>query len=176
MKRRMILIIVVALAVFSGVNMNTPTLAEDGFYVVAGGGGPKGKVLNTQMLNWYDYDNTLGNSGWSKVTSSSVSYTKISATSKLVITYQDFLTATVLGTGSSQYKIVANDTSADFANSPMIVCSTSTPNSYLAQGIWSNLPKGVVNFDIYHRQFNVTACTRSYYGGGANIVVMEIEP
>jgi hypothetical protein len=176
MKRRMIAIIVVALAVFSWVSMDNPTLADDGFYVVASGGGTKGRVLKTQIFNW-GIDTTTGSVSWERLANpSNWIYTKISATSKLVIAYQDSAAVTLSGTGFSLYQIRVNDLYSDAGlNSNTIACSTSTVNSYSTTGIWSNLPQGEVTLSIWHRQYSCVACTRGSVVIG-NVLVTEIEP
>ena len=65
----------------------------DDFYVIAGGG-TSGKVLKTQVFTSNTTNNTLGTGTWAKLDSPQWTYTKLSATSYLVITYQDSLWCT----------------------------------------------------------------------------------
>lgn len=65
----------------------------DDFYVIAGGG-TSGKVLKTQVFTSYTQDTTLGTDNWAKLSTPQWTYTKLSATSYLIITYQDSLYCT----------------------------------------------------------------------------------
>ena len=65
----------------------------DDFYVVAGGG-PAGKVLKTQVFTSNTTNNTMGTDVWAKLDGPQWTYTKLSATSYLVITYQDSIYCT----------------------------------------------------------------------------------
>ena len=60
----------------------------DDFYVIAGGG-PSGKVLKTQVFTSNTTNTTVGTDTWAKLDDPQWTYTKLSATSYLVITYQD---------------------------------------------------------------------------------------
>ena len=64
--------------------------ADDGFYVIAGGG-RSGKVLKTKVFTSNLQNTTLGTDTWAKLDSPQWTYAKLSSTSYLVITYQDAL-------------------------------------------------------------------------------------
>ena len=68
--------------------------------------GPSGKVLKTQVFTSNTTNNTVGNGTWAKLDSPQWTYTKLSATSYLVITYQDVLGRTG---GFSFYQLRVND-------------------------------------------------------------------
>ncbi len=85
MKRRFLAMVAVGLALCLAA---APAWGDD-FFVVAGGG-TSGKVLKTQVFTSNTTNNTLGSdNAWAKLDSPQWSYTKLSATSYLVITYQD---------------------------------------------------------------------------------------
>jgi hypothetical protein len=141
------------------------------FYVVAGGG-TSGKVLKTQVFTSSTTNDTLGTGTWAKLDSPLWTYTKLSATSYLVITYQD----TINGTGGwSYYQLRVNDQPSvagvygpELGTSSWIIGGTT--------GVWSQLPKGDVNLSIWHRKDSgCTACSQNAPGLTTNVVVMEIE-
>lgn len=60
-------------------------MADDGFYVI-GGGGQAGRILKTQVFTSFSQNLTLGTSSWGKLSSPGWTYNKLSPTSHLVIT------------------------------------------------------------------------------------------
>ena len=85
-KRRFLFVVVLGLALCLA---GAPAWGDD-FYVIAGGG-PSGKVLKTQVFTSSTINDTVGTGDWAKLDSPQWTYTKLSATSYLVITYQDNL-------------------------------------------------------------------------------------
>jgi hypothetical protein len=147
----------------------SPALTEDGFYVIAGGG-KAGKVLKTQVFTNYTQDNTLGTEIYAKLPNPQWTYTKLSDTSYLVITYHDSIWST--GGGYSIYRLVANDIFQE--NDPILM----SPSLWLfpeSTGVWSGLPKGDVNLSIWHFQDGCTACEQCAGTWGTKVIVMEIE-
>jgi hypothetical protein len=132
-----------------------PAGGDDGFYVIAGGG-PSGKVLKTQVLTSTSQNTTVGDNNWAKLSTPQWTYTKLSATSYLVITYQDTLNYNNIS-GSSLYQLRANDQpSVAGQGAAQLICPPKGPNNTLdlscsATGVWSGLPKGDVNLSIWHR-------------------------
>ena len=145
----------------------------DDFYVIAGGG-QAGKVLKTQVFTSKTQNATLGTNVWEKLSDPQWSYTKLSATSYLVITYQDVL-GREPSTGSSVYQFRVNDLpSVAGASAGWVVCKESQ-GWYGVSGVWSGLPKGDVNLSIWHNQSGCTYCTQNLGGFTTNVTVMEIE-
>jgi hypothetical protein len=143
----------------------------DDFYVVAGGGS-SGKVLKTQVFTSNTTNNTLGTEIWEKLSTPQWTYTKLSATSYLVITYQDSIWCSG---GYGSYQVRANDQfNVAGGNAAVLVCN----NTWFYQGttgVWSGLPKGGVNLSIWHWQLGCTACEQNSGGWTTNVTVMEIE-
>lgn len=148
----------------------------DDFYVIAGGG-TSGKVLKTQVFTSSSQNNTLGTQAWAKLDYPQWTYTKLSATSYLVITYQDILDC--MG-GSSFYQLRVNDQpSVAGEGGALLLCSayytdTIAWNACMATGVWQQVPKGEVTLSIWHFQVNCTACTQNR-GITTSVIVMEIE-
>ena len=92
MKRLVILTAVMGLAL----GLAAGSAWGDDFFVVAGGG-PSGKILKTKVLTSTTQNNTVGNAIWAKLPGPNWTYTKLSATSDLVITYQDVLALMATG-------------------------------------------------------------------------------
>jgi hypothetical protein len=137
--------------------------ADEGFYIIAGGR-PSGKALKTQVFTNYTSKNALGTSTWAKLSSPQWTYAKLSATSYLVITYQDNLQC--IG-GFSLYQLRVNDQPAlpkgpTGEPAPLIMCnslfSSQALNSSGCTGVWLGLPRGDVNLSIWQKQFNCTLC------------------
>jgi hypothetical protein len=146
-----------------------PASAED-FFVVAGGG-TSGKVLKTQVFTSHTTNDTLGTSNWEKLDSPQWTYTKLSATSYLVITYQDC----IHGTGGwSYYQLRVND-QPSVAGAWGALLATPSFNIYGTTGVWLGSPKGDVNLSIWHTQSGCTDCAQNYGGFTTNVTVMEIE-
>ncbi len=145
----------------------------DDFYVIAGGG-PSGKVLKTQVFTSNTTNDTLGDVTLAKLDSPQWTYTKLSATSYLVITYQDVLGRTP-DTGVSFYQLRVNDlpSVAGFA-AGWVVCK-EYQGWYGVSGVWQQLPKGDVNLSIWHWQAGCTTCVQNLGTWTTNVTVMEIE-
>jgi hypothetical protein len=166
MRPRFLLMVILGLALCLA---GTPAWG-DGFFVVAGGG-LSGKVLKTQVFTSNVNNTTQGTDVWAKLDSPHWTYTKLSATSYLVITYQDSISGI---DGWSFYQLRANElVSSAGVDGAFLV--TSYWNVYGATGVWPNLPKGAVNLSVWHRQVGCTACQQGAYGGATSVVVMEIE-
>ena len=141
------------------------------FYVVAGGG-TSGKVLKTQVFTSNTTNSTLGTETWATLDAPQWNYTKLSATSYLVITYQDSVYCTG---GYGYYQLRVNDlVSAAGINGALLV-GTAVWNIRGATGVWSGLPKGEVNLSIWHFNSGSTACTQNGAGWTTSVTVMEIE-
>ncbi|MBU4231552.1 MAG: hypothetical protein KKD99_04605 [Proteobacteria bacterium] len=143
----------------------------DDFYVIAGGG-PSGKVLKTQVFTSDTTNNTLGTDTWAKLDSPQWTYTKLSPTSYLVITYQDSISSTG---GWGFYQLRVNDLASVAGINAALLVASPTWNIYGATGVWSGLPKGEVNLSIWHWQSGCSACAQGANGWTTNVVVMEIE-
>jgi hypothetical protein len=143
------------------------------FYVIAGGG-PSGKVLKTQVFTSTSYNGTLGSSVWAKLSHPQWTYTKLSATSYLVITYQDGLYCTGTG-GWGAYQVRVNDQPSVAGVSGAMLVSFNALIHSGATGVWTNLPKGDVNLSIYHMQQGCTECLQNPGMFKTNVTVMEIE-
>jgi hypothetical protein len=171
-KRRFLFVVVLGLALCLA---GAPAWGDD-FYVIAGGG-PSGKVLKTQVFTSSTINDTVGTGDWAKLDSPQWNYIKLSATSYLVITYQDNLQC---AGGFSFYQLRVNDqpnVAGEWA--ALLFCNstgtTQTWNVSGATGVWSGLPKGEVKLSIWHRQSDCTVCTQNAWGWTTNVVVMEIE-
>ena len=142
----------------------------DDFYVIAGGG-QAGKVLKTQVFTSKTQNATLGTNVWEKLSDPQWTYTKLSATSYLVITYQD----SIWNQGSTTfYQLRVNDLVDVAGGVAMLVCNSNW-TWYGAMGVWSGLPKGDVNLSIWHFNSGSSACTQNGAGWTTNVTVMEIE-
>jgi hypothetical protein len=156
--------------------------AGDNFYVIAGGG-PSGKVLKTEVFTSTTTDNTPGTGGWAKLPSPQWTYTKVSPTSYLVITYQDIdgLSTTASSPASNIYQLRVNDQpSVDngaelyyHIDPPGISMGGFTSGS--ATGVWFGVPKGDVILSIWHTAVGCVDCYRNDIGQCTSVIVMEIE-
>jgi hypothetical protein len=162
----------------------------DDFYVIAGGGS-SGKVLKTQVFTSGTARTTIGTSTWAPLDWPLWTYTKMSATSYLVITYQD--TLALNGNGQSYYQLRVDDQpSVAGPNGALLACvptagwwgnNPPTPiiptiGSYSATGVWTGLAKGNHTLSIWHRvtgpgPFN--GCEQNSGGNTTSVIVMEIE-
>jgi hypothetical protein len=150
----------------------SPASTDDGFYVIAAGG-KAGKVLKTQVFTNYNQDNTLGTDTWTKLPSPQWTYTKLSGTSYLVITYQDSIWCTG-NNAFSVYALRVNDLPGLAAQSAVLM----SPSIWIfpeSTGVWSELPKGEVNLSIWHYQSGCTVCQQCAGNWGTKVIVMEIE-
>ena len=173
MKRRFLFMLALGLALCL---TGAPAWGDD-FYVIAGGG-PSGKVLKTQVFTSHTTNTTLGTGTWAKLDSPQWTYTKLSATSYLVITYQDILACTG---GNSFYQLRVNDQpSVAGEGGALLFCSAFNHNynmawnACMATGVWPQVPKGDVTLSIWHAQLDCTACTQNA-GAATSVIVMEIE-
>ena len=171
--------------------------ADDGFYVIAGGG-RSGKVLKTKVFTSNSQNTTLGTDTWAKLDSPQWTYAKLSSTSYLVITYQDAL-AMQVGSPSgfkdaiSCYQLRVNDQPSDagseaaqltcYAGVYNIGTASGSAGSYgtsAATGVWSGLRQGEATLSIWHRQKDCSMTfqnTISKFGVlTTTVLVMEIEP
>jgi hypothetical protein len=166
MKPRFLLMVILGLTLCLA---GTPAHADD-FFVIAGGG-TAGKVLKTQVFTSTTPNNTLGTADWGKLDSPHWTYTKLSATSYLVITYQDSLYCTG---GWGFYQLRVNDQASVAGLNGALLVAGANWNIYGATGVWPNLPKGEVTLSVWHRQSDCTACQQGM-GWTTNVTVMEIE-
>lgn len=167
MKRRFLFVVVWGLALCLA---GSPAWGDD-FYVIAGGG-QSGKVLKTQVFTSNTINNTLGTGTWAKLSTPQWTYTKLSATSYLVITYQDSLWC---NGGWGYYQLRVNDLVNVAGGNGALLAGTSTWNIRGATGVWPGLPKGEVDLSIWHTQTDCTDCVQNAGGFTTNVVVMEIE-
>jgi hypothetical protein len=157
---------------------------DNGFYVIAGGG-PSGKVLKTEVFTSETIDTTLGTGGWEKLASPQWTYTKVSSTSYLVITYQDIvgLKTTVSDAGSNAYQLRVNDQpSAAMYNGAQLFYQIEPPGlamagriSNSATGVWFGVPKGDAVLSIWHTSVGCMNNYRNDIGQRTSVSVMEIE-
>jgi hypothetical protein len=167
MRRRFLFMVVLGLALCL---MGAPAWGDD-FYVIAGGG-PSGKVLKTQVFTSNTTNPTVGNDSWARLDSPQWSYTKLSATSYLVITYQDSLWC---DSGNSFYQLrVKDQPSVAGINGAVLLCNLGW-KIYGATGVWTGLPKGEVDLSIWHFQSGCTACQQGAGGWATSVTVLEIE-
>ena len=183
-KRRFLFMVALGLALCL---TGAPAWGDD-FYVIAGGG-PSGKILKGQVFKSDTTNTTLGTGTWQKLDSPQWTYTKRSATSYLVITYQDGIMCkrdeTILplypapfGIGVSFYQLRVNDNpSVAGAEAGKFFTQTvgTGMNFGAAMGVWSGLPKGDVNLSIWHFNSGSSACIQNGAGWTTNVTVMEIE-
>jgi hypothetical protein len=163
------------LLVFAVLLNTGSAMAVDGFYVI-GGGGQAGKILKTQVFTSSSQNLTLGTSSWEKLSSPGWTYHKLSATSYLVITYQDMLSRTGAGDSLSLYQLRVNDQpSVAGQYAAMLTCNGSVTGSYGATGVWEGFPKGDVSLSVWHRQLGCDNCVQNSGVNTTNVMVMEIE-
>jgi len=150
---------------------------DDGFYVIAAGG-PSGKVLKTQVFTSTSIDGSRGTGTWAKLPNfAPKTYTKLSSTSYLVITYQDSLKADVLSGSDarSMYQLRVNDLPSDAGDNAALLSMSGGGGCYGATGVWANLPKGDATLSIWHRQVDMNWCMQNFGALTTTIIVMEIE-
>jgi hypothetical protein len=167
--RRFLFVVVLGLALGLA---GAPAWGDD-FYVIAGGG-TSGKVLKTQVFTSHSSspDVNLGTSSWAKLDDPQWTYTKLSPTSYLVITYHD----TMYGAGGwSYYQLRVNDLPGVAGGESAYLAVCNNWNVSGANGVWSGLPQGDLNLSIWHRQYGCTYCARSNGGFTTSVTVMEIE-
>jgi hypothetical protein len=147
-----------------------PAWGDD--FIVIAGGGTSGKVLKTQVLTSNTSNNTLGDATWAKLDSPQWTYTKLSATSYLVITYQDSLYCTG---GWGFYQLRVNDQPSAAGLNAAVLIGSAYWKIDETTGVWLNLPKGDINLSVWQRQVDCTACNQNAAGWTTNVTVMEIE-
>jgi hypothetical protein len=171
-KKSVLVLVVIILAL-----QLTQSYAGEGFYVVASRGGTSGKILKSQLFTSKLYDTTLGTIDWEKLSSVQWTYAKVSATSKLIITYQDSLNYIGNVNGHSAYQIRVNDLPSDAGpGGACLICSTSSGNSFSTTGVWSDIPKDDAILTIWHKHSGATSCVRNYGVWTTTVFVMEVEP
>jgi hypothetical protein len=151
--------------------------ADDGFYVIAGGG-KSGKVLKTQVFTSTTLDSTVGTDSWARLTTVQWNYTKLSSTSYLVITYQDTLSARFIWVSYYQLR-VDDQPSVAGPNGALLSCIQDAVGSYSATGVWTGLSKGDHTLSIWHRvvpnNLGETLCQQNWPSNTTSVIVMEIE-
>jgi len=168
-KRRFLFVVALGLALGLA---GAPAHADD-FFVIAGGG-PSGKVLKTQVFTTFNTGAHfyLGTSNWAKLDNPQWTYTKLSPTSYLAITYRD----TIYGTPSwSEYQLRVNNLPSVAGADGAFLAVASGWHVSEANGVWSGLPKGDLNLSIWHRQFSCTDCAQGNGGFTTSVTVTEIE-
>ena len=175
----------------------SPAFADDGFYVIAGGG-RSGKVLQTKVFTSNSQNTTLGTDTWAKLDFPQWTYAKLSSTSYLVITYQDALAMQVSSPSGfkdaiSCYQVRVNDQPSDAGSeAAQLTCfagvynvgtasgSAGSYGTYAATGVWSGLRQGDATLSIWHRQQDCSMCYQNTiikFGVlTTTVLVMEIEP
>ena len=174
MKRLALLLAIVGLALSLA---GGQARGDDGFYVIAGGG-PSGKVLKTQMFTSTSQNTFLGQSTgiWEQLSTPQWTYTKLSSTSYLVITYQDLLSRQGSADAISCYQLrVNNQYSTAGQYGAMLVCNSTCTGSWSTTGVWSGLPKGNLTLSVWHRQLYCTSCIQNSGWYTTTVLVMEIE-
>jgi hypothetical protein len=166
-KRHFLVMVILGLVLFLS---GGPAWGDD-FYVIAGGG-TSGKVLKTQVFTSNSTNDTLGNFVWEKLENPQWTYAKLSATSYLVITYQDSI---FCSGGYGGYQVRVNDLASVAGENAAVLIGGDTWKLYGATGVWSGLPKGDVNLSIWHFQSGCTACQQGVGGWPTNVTVMEVE-
>jgi hypothetical protein len=159
--------------------VGSQALGADGIYVV-GMGGTSGRVLKTELLTSATINGFMGTSSWAKLPAPTVpwTYTKLSSTSKLVITYQDYLFAEGADMSTSMYQLRVNDqVSQAGEKGAVLVCPgrSSACIAYGATGVWLGVPKGSATLSIWHREDGCTMCSQNFSGYTTTVIVMEIE-
>jgi hypothetical protein len=167
MKRHFLFMVALGLALCQAA---APAWGGD-FYVIAGGG-TSGKVLKTQVFTSNTTNDTIGHNFWEKLNSPQWTYTKLSATSYLVITYQDSIQC---DGGWGFYQVRANDMVSVAGSNAALLVGNGTWKIIGATGVWSNLPKGEVMLSIWHWQSGCTSCFQGANGWTTNVTVMEIQ-
>lgn len=165
------------LALFALVLLGGSARADEGFYVIAGGG-RAGKVLKTQVFTNSTTNTTLGTLYPAKLDSPQWTYTKLSATSYLVITYQDCLyCGNSSGLGYGVYQVRVNDlpSVAGYAGAVLLSSGPNGLDIKSTTGVWSGMPKGDLNLSIWHFQVSCDWCAQGAYGWTTTVTVMEIE-
>ena len=173
MKRLLVVMAVMGLVVCLG---GGQSWGDDGFYVIAAGG-QSGKVLKTQVFTSNSQNTTVGDVNWAKLLNPQWTYTKLSSTSYLVITYQDYLSRIGAADALSIYQLRVNDqTSVAGEHAAMLVCNTAVPSAnYGATGVWSNVPKGAAGLSVWHYQLGCSQCIQNSGANTTSVIVMEIE-
>ena len=167
MKRHFLVMVALGLALCL---TGAPAWGED-FYVVAGGGS-SGKVLKTQVFTSNTTNNTVGTEYWAELDSPKWTYTKLSATSYLVITYQDSIRC---DDGWGFYQLRVNGQASAAGVNAAVLVGSSFWQINGATGVWQGVPKGNVNLSIWHWQSGCEACAQGANGWPTNVTVMEIE-
>ena len=136
-----------------------------------------GKVLKTQIFTSFSSNFTLGTSDWAKLADPQWTYTKMSSTSYLIITYQDTLWRNGAADSVSLYQLRVNDQpSAVGSSGAMLLCSgaLTITTAHGATGLWDGLPQGNLNLSVWHRQQGCNQCIQNAGVFATNVMVMEI--
>jgi len=133
-------------------------------------------LLNTVVFTAEFIDNTLGTSTFAPLPSPQFTYTKLSDTSVLKLTYQDTLSGSGPATGwvcNYQARVDGNtgDPGTD-STPPILTTSTSFTNSYGSAGIFSGLPSGDHQISIWQRNVGATQCVRNSGGYVTTVIVV----
>jgi hypothetical protein len=173
-KGKFFIILVVLLGL--GFVVALPAWSDDGFYVISSRTG--GTILKYQLFSSNTVDTTLPQLTWTKlVTSPMWTYNKVSATSKLFISYQDTIMVDGFG-GILSYQVRVNDLPSDAGEGGAAI-TAQVPggiNSFSTTGVWSGVPQGDAVISNWQRRAgNVTSCSRNVSPFTTTIIVMEVD-
>ena len=146
---------------------------------------PSTRLVNATLLQFQVFsasliDTTLGTSDFAPLPSPQFTYTKLSNTSVLKLTYQDTLSGNGPATGwvcNYQARVDGNtgDPGTGFTP-PILTTSASFTNSYSSAGMFSALPSGDHVISIWQRNVAANQCIRNSGGYLTTIIVEEFEP
>jgi hypothetical protein len=148
-----------------------------------------GTIINMQVFVSNDIDETLGNGLMIKLSSPHWTYSKISSTSMLKITYQDAVTHKGIDEGTCQWQLRVDDQPSPHPlcdplnpgiaclslTTPLIVASNVTSISLNSSGLFRGLTAGDHEISIYQRSVGATQCIRNSGGFTTTVTIEEIE-
>lgn len=148
-----------------------------------------GAVINMQVFVSNEIDETLGDGLMTKLSSLIWTYSKVSGTSTLRITYQDSVTHKGLDEGTCQWQVRVDDQQSPhplcdplnpdivclYLTTPLIVASNVTNISLNSSGLFRGLAAGDHEISIYQRSVGATRCVRNSGGFTTTVMVEEIE-
>jgi len=136
-------------------------------------------LLQYQVFTASFIDETLGTSDFAPLPSPQFTYTKLSVTSVLKLTYQDTLSGNGPGVFVCNYQARIDGHPGDPGKvpaPPLLLTSTSFTNSYSSAGMFSALPSGDHVISIWQRNVAASQCVRNSGGYLTTIIVEEFEP
>lgn len=136
-------------------------------------------LLNAVVYSAAFTDTTLGTSTFAPLPSPQFTYTKLSNTSVLKLTYQDTLSGNGPATGwVCNYQARVDGNTGDPGTSftpPILTANASFTNSYSSAGIFSGLPSGDQRISIWQRNVAAAQCIRNSGGYITTVIVEEFE-